>query len=371
MSSLHDISSHVLLYGSMQSSDYVQITLNNLTVGRSVLEALRLLEAFQAVAKHGVLCPIDWKPTGDTADTINTISNTLTESYEERLANLQKEFAGVSVTDLDARHKAGDETKSADSKNRRRRSADMYDGQALIPATGQPRPQSTPPAPSIKEDSYELHKEPSHTPSHHNDCPAHVSPVLLPSHSQSLLSPLQSHTPTPPMTTSVSPRQTIARHARGTHTLDARHFTSLFSHASPPDFQPFLRGTSSGTDSLSGHSTVPSTPARLQQNMYESRTGSQILLEFADPTSSPLTSPLPRPPSLLRANTWTGPASSVVWKVEGGSPGQTRLQATFETLRKIGAGLAMPKGDVGPKERGPSPKEGEEGYFDGFVEVYG
>lgn len=69
-----------------------QVTLNNLTVGRSVLEALRLLEAFQAVAKHGVLCPVDWKPTSDAADTLNTISNTLTESYEERLANLQKEF---------------------------------------------------------------------------------------------------------------------------------------------------------------------------------------------------------------------------------------------------------------------------------------
>jgi len=69
-----------------------QVTLNNLTVGRSVLEALRLLEAFQAVAKHGVLCPVDWKPTSDAAETLNTISNTLTESYEERLANLQKEF---------------------------------------------------------------------------------------------------------------------------------------------------------------------------------------------------------------------------------------------------------------------------------------
>jgi hypothetical protein len=56
-----------------------------------VLEALRLLEAFQAVAKHGVLCPIDWKPSTHASDTLNTISNTLVESYEIRLANLQKE----------------------------------------------------------------------------------------------------------------------------------------------------------------------------------------------------------------------------------------------------------------------------------------
>jgi hypothetical protein len=74
---------------------YPQITLNNLTVGRSVLEALRLLEACQAVAKHGVLCPIDWKPNNNASDTISTLSNTLTESYEKRLANLQKEFGGV------------------------------------------------------------------------------------------------------------------------------------------------------------------------------------------------------------------------------------------------------------------------------------
>ncbi|KAF2794384.1 thioredoxin-like protein, partial [Melanomma pulvis-pyrius CBS 109.77] len=73
-----------------------QVTLNNVTVGRSVLEALRLLEAFQAVAKHGVLCPIDWKPS----------TNTITDSYEERLAKLQKEFGDMPITDLDAKHKS-------------------------------------------------------------------------------------------------------------------------------------------------------------------------------------------------------------------------------------------------------------------------
>jgi hypothetical protein len=83
-----------------------QVTLNNLTVGRSVLEALRLLEAFQAVAKHGVLCPVDWRPSSNTTETMKTISNTLTESYEDRLANLQKDFGHeIVVTDLDAKHK--------------------------------------------------------------------------------------------------------------------------------------------------------------------------------------------------------------------------------------------------------------------------
>ena len=91
-----------------------QVTLNNLTVGRSVLEALRLLEAFQAVAKHGVLCPIDWHASGNTSDTMKTISNTLTESYDDRLANLQDEFGDhIVVTDLDAKHKGNSRQNSS------------------------------------------------------------------------------------------------------------------------------------------------------------------------------------------------------------------------------------------------------------------
>mmetsp|Transcript_3009 Transcript_3009/g.4375 ORF Transcript_3009/g.4375 Transcript_3009/m.4375 type:complete len:379 (+) Transcript_3009:156-1292(+) len=39
-----------------------QITVNNLPVGRSVDETLRLLQAFQFVAEHGEVCPANWKP---------------------------------------------------------------------------------------------------------------------------------------------------------------------------------------------------------------------------------------------------------------------------------------------------------------------
>jgi hypothetical protein len=35
-------------------------------VGRSVDEALRLLDAYQYVAEHGVVCPADWKPGAAT-----------------------------------------------------------------------------------------------------------------------------------------------------------------------------------------------------------------------------------------------------------------------------------------------------------------
>ncbi len=37
-------------------------TTNNLAVGRSVDETLRVLAAFQYVREHGEVCPADWKP---------------------------------------------------------------------------------------------------------------------------------------------------------------------------------------------------------------------------------------------------------------------------------------------------------------------
>ncbi len=39
-----------------------QITVNDLPVGRSVDETLRLLQAFQFTDKHGEVCPLNWNP---------------------------------------------------------------------------------------------------------------------------------------------------------------------------------------------------------------------------------------------------------------------------------------------------------------------
>jgi len=39
-----------------------QITINDLPVGRSVEETLRLIKAFQFVEKNGEVCPADWNP---------------------------------------------------------------------------------------------------------------------------------------------------------------------------------------------------------------------------------------------------------------------------------------------------------------------
>ena len=43
-----------------------QITINDLPVGRSVDETLRLVQAFQHNEKHGEVCPSDWKPGAAT-----------------------------------------------------------------------------------------------------------------------------------------------------------------------------------------------------------------------------------------------------------------------------------------------------------------
>ncbi len=42
------------------------ITINDLPLGRSVDEAIRVLDALQHFEKHGEVCPADWKPGGDT-----------------------------------------------------------------------------------------------------------------------------------------------------------------------------------------------------------------------------------------------------------------------------------------------------------------
>jgi len=43
-----------------------QITMNDLPVGRSVDETIRLVQAFQYTDKHGEVCPAGWKPGQDT-----------------------------------------------------------------------------------------------------------------------------------------------------------------------------------------------------------------------------------------------------------------------------------------------------------------
>ena len=43
-----------------------QMSVNDLPVGRSVAETLRLVQAFQFVEKHGEVCPAGWTPESPT-----------------------------------------------------------------------------------------------------------------------------------------------------------------------------------------------------------------------------------------------------------------------------------------------------------------
>lgn len=42
--------------------------MNDLPVGRSVDETLRLVQAFQYTDEHGEVCPAGWKPGQDTVN---------------------------------------------------------------------------------------------------------------------------------------------------------------------------------------------------------------------------------------------------------------------------------------------------------------
>lgn len=44
----------------------LQITINDLPVGRSVDETLRLIDAFQFTDKYGEVCPANWNPGDET-----------------------------------------------------------------------------------------------------------------------------------------------------------------------------------------------------------------------------------------------------------------------------------------------------------------
>lgn len=71
-----------------------QMTINNIAVGRSVLESLRLVEAFQAVVEKGVLCPANWNPDDDLLDE--------EETHADREEKMMKDFEeNLQIKDLD------------------------------------------------------------------------------------------------------------------------------------------------------------------------------------------------------------------------------------------------------------------------------
>jgi alkyl hydroperoxide reductase subunit AhpC len=80
-----------------------QITVNNFPVGRSVDEALRLLQAFQFVAEHGEVCPANWKPGQKTMkahpeDSLDFFGSGATESNDDPFESSDKIVKITSVS---------------------------------------------------------------------------------------------------------------------------------------------------------------------------------------------------------------------------------------------------------------------------------
>eukprot|EP00195_Chlamydomonas_chlamydogama_P017252 CAMPEP_0202901860 /NCGR_PEP_ID=MMETSP1392-20130828/15023_1 /ASSEMBLY_ACC=CAM_ASM_000868 /TAXON_ID=225041 /ORGANISM="Chlamydomonas chlamydogama, Strain SAG 11-48b" /LENGTH=394 /DNA_ID=CAMNT_0049588503 /DNA_START=49 /DNA_END=1233 /DNA_ORIENTATION=+ len=82
-----------------------QITVNDLPIGRSVDETLRLLQAIQFVAKHGEVCPANWKPGEKTMvadpdkslDYFSTLKNEGEQEFASKLSPIKsrKEYEAL------------------------------------------------------------------------------------------------------------------------------------------------------------------------------------------------------------------------------------------------------------------------------------
>jgi hypothetical protein len=122
----------------------------------------------------------------------------------------------------------------------------------------------------------------------------------------------------------------------------------MSGHHSTPAPPRILRRTQSSTALLHRNLSSSSLTSR---NTYESRRGDHVVLEFEDPTASPLKSPQQRlalvpplkrvPPTLSRAMTWTGPGTPVE------ETGLTRLQAAFGAIRALASPMVEAKGSFG------------------------
>ncbi|KAF2686432.1 thioredoxin-like protein [Lentithecium fluviatile CBS 122367] len=353
-----------------------QVTLNNLTVGRSVLETLRL-EAFQAVAKHRVLCPHRLV--------------TLTESYDDRLANLQKEFGdAVVVTDLDAKHKHEDQNRKEISRQNSSQTNGNSSESSASGVTGSESAGTR--ALSQSQPDSGGHQSPYRALPSPPPPPNQISPRTLP--------------PPPPPPPPKRKRNADANTRRSpvslprTSLATATAKSNLSAHSTsapaplPPQAQapysPNLSNNLSPTISLqqslpnnTGHYSVPLTHALPKHKTYASRRGSHIVLKFADPTFSPQASPngipLPTPLSAYQtlssslppshphhrhshSYSHSSPEASITSMLSpalsrqsrhlpttpsggggGGGTGsgsigggQTRLQVTFEAIKKIG-----------------------------------
>jgi peroxiredoxin (alkyl hydroperoxide reductase subunit C) len=81
---------------------YMQITINDLPIGRSVDETLRLVQAIQFHAKYGEVCPANWKPGDKTIVADPEKSLEYFESANKEAAGASDEF-GANLTPIKSR----------------------------------------------------------------------------------------------------------------------------------------------------------------------------------------------------------------------------------------------------------------------------
>ncbi|XP_075232502.1 peroxiredoxin 2-like [Lycorma delicatula] len=87
-----------------------QITINDLQVGRSIDETLRLVQAFQFTDKYGEVCPAGWKP-GETA--MKPDPKAAKEYFEKNFPSDLKSVDDIKVKPVDDIKKSVDDLKKS------------------------------------------------------------------------------------------------------------------------------------------------------------------------------------------------------------------------------------------------------------------
>ncbi|KAF3031128.1 hypothetical protein E8E12_000937 [Didymella heteroderae] len=212
---------------------------------------------------------------------MKTISNMLVESYEDRLANLQKEFGDVQVTDLDAKDRApasSDEVPHAKPVETLRPKVNVTSAESSN---------------DVNQTAYGARDPPS--------SPSHIGGVPRADAEASQEQPSRSNSVQRRLSRQPNPISAVTTPVITPSTQDPPPMELHFQERSARHTQGYY---------LAHHNQRAQSPSsRLATHLgpnpltYESQGGSHVMLEFADPTASPMVSPntenkATRPPAI-------------------------------------------------------------------------